>query len=417
MAVTTIQTNNKLIQFARDINREFVRENLFSPYMGEEISSIIRRRFELKNGGEQMNIPLVTKLLGNGKSTGVLAGAEERIDNYGMRVWLDFLRHAVATTNAEQQKDSADVFGEAKPLLSDFAKERLRDELIQSFMALPSESTPVNLGTDEGQRVNGIMFGDATSAQRNTWLADNIDRVLFGNALANHFSSTTIASFGSALSAIGTAQKFTATTVLMLKRRALLCAPKIRPFKTKDGYEYYVAFTGTNAFRDAKLDSTINQANRDARAREGRGMDDNPIFQDGDLLYDGVIIRQVPEISNAIAASGTVTGGFTAWSVLNSAASGRVEPVFLCGQQASTVAIGRAIKPTKRAEDDYGFISGAGFETAYGVAKNFKKHNMLIPGTTTQVASGAGNTGGGGTNANLVQWGVATGFFSALVDS
>ena len=29
MAVTTIQTNNKLIQFTRDINREFVRQNLF----------------------------------------------------------------------------------------------------------------------------------------------------------------------------------------------------------------------------------------------------------------------------------------------------------------------------------------------------------------------------------------------------
>src|SRR5688572_25443097 len=176
MAVTTVQSNNKLIQFTRDINREFVRNNMFSPYMGEGLNSIIRVRQEFKQGGEQMNIPLVTKLVGAGKSTGVLAGAEERIDNYGMRVWLDFLRHAVATTNAEQQKDSADIFGEAKPLLSDFSKEKLRDELIQSFMALPSESAPAGLGSDAGQRVNGILFGDATAAQRNTWLADNVDR-------------------------------------------------------------------------------------------------------------------------------------------------------------------------------------------------------------------------------------------------
>lgn len=415
MAVTTIQTNNKLIQFAKDINREFVRENMFSPYMGDDLTAIIRRRFELKNGGEEMNIPLVTKLIGNGKGSGTLAGSEEKIDNYGMRVHLDWLRHAVATTKAESQKDSADIFGEAKPLLSDFAKERLRDELIQSFAALPSESAQAGLGSDEGQRVNGIMFGDATAAQRNTWLADNVDRVLFGNALSNHFSSTTIATFTSALSVVGTAQKFTATTVQMLKRRAELCAPKIRPFKTKDGYEYYVAFAGTYAFRDAKNDSTIFQANRDARPREARGFDDQPIFQDGDLIYDGVIIRKVPEISNAISSS-TLPGGFTGWSSLVSGGvSGRIEPVFLCGQQAATVAIGQAVKPTFRKEDDYGFITGTGIETAYAVAKMFKKHSMFIPGTQTLNSGSAAGLGGG--TASLVQWGLVTGFFSALTDS
>jgi hypothetical protein len=74
MAVTTVQSNNKLIKFTQDINREFVRENMFDPYMGDGLNSIIRRRFELKAGGEQMNIPLVTKLVGNGVSTGTLAG-------------------------------------------------------------------------------------------------------------------------------------------------------------------------------------------------------------------------------------------------------------------------------------------------------------------------------------------------------
>jgi hypothetical protein len=88
--------------------------------------------------------------------------------------------------------------------------------------------------------------------------------------------------------------------------------------------------------------------------------------------------------------------------------------VFLCGQQAATHAIGRAIKPTFRKEDDYGFISGTGIETAYGVAKNFKSHAMYIPGTSTLNSSDA-NAGGG--LASLVQWGMVTGFFSAAVDS
>jgi hypothetical protein len=42
MAVTTVQTNNKLVKFTQEINREYVRGNLFSPYMGTALNSIIR---------------------------------------------------------------------------------------------------------------------------------------------------------------------------------------------------------------------------------------------------------------------------------------------------------------------------------------------------------------------------------------
>ena len=408
MAVTTVQSNNKLVKYTREINREFVRQNLFSPYMGEGLDALIRLRHELKSGGEQMNIPLVTKLSGAGKGVGVLAGAEERIDNYGMRVWLDWWRHAVVTNKAEEQKDSADIFGEAKSLLSDRGKELQRDEIIEALMAFPSESAPTGLGSEEGQRVNGVKFNTAVSTFTSTtafnaFVANNVDRVLFGNALSNHYSSTVIASATSALSVI-VSVKLTATTVQMLKRRAEMCSPKIRPYKTDDGYEYYVLFAGSYAFRDAKNDTAISQANRDARPRN---VGDNPIFQDGDLIYDGVIIRKVPEISQMVN---------TTWTALASASvSGRVEPVFLCGQQAATVAYGQMAKPTFRKEDDYGFITGTGIEMAYGVAKNFKKHAMYIPGTTTLNSSATGNTSGGGLDS-LVQWGMVTGFFYAGVD-
>ncbi len=407
MAVTTISTNNKLIQFTREINREFVRQNLFSPYMGEGLDAIIRLRHEFKSGGEQMNIPLVTKLNGVGKSTGVLAGAEERIDNYGMRVWMDWWRHAVVTTKAESHKDSTDIFGEAKPLLADRGKELQRDEIIEAFLALPSESAPANLGTDEGQRVNGILWASATATQRNTWVSDNIDRVVFGNSLANAYSSTAIASALSALSAVSGGQKLTATVVQLLKRRAELCSPKIRPYKTDDGYEYYVLFAGTYAFRDAKLDTTIYNTSLNARPREGNGVSKNPIFQDGDLIYDGVIIRKVPEISTYVSNSSS--------TVLSGAGSGRVEPVFLCGQQAMALGFGQMAKPTFRKEDDYGFITGTGIEMAYGVAKMFKKGPMYIPGTTTLNSSATGNTSGGGVSS-LTQWGNVTGFVNAATD-
>jgi hypothetical protein len=378
MAVTTIQSNNKLLKFTQEINREFVRENLFSPYMGDDLTAIIRRRMELKNGGEQMNIPLVSRLSGAGVSTGTLVGNEEKVDNYGMRVWLEWARHAVVTNKAESQKDSADIFGEAKPLLADWGKELQRDELIAALMALPSESQPA-----AGVRVNGILYDEATAAQRNTWNAANSDRVLYG-ALVSNYNAT----HATALANCDTSNdKLTATNLALLKRVAMGANPKIRPFKTKDGYEYYVAFAGLNGFRDLK--SSLETVNKDARPREQNGMDKNPLFQDGDQIYDGVIVRQVPEISSFVT---------NVWTTLKTAGatSNRVEPVFLCGQQAAVQAWGQMAKPTFRKEDDYGFITGTGIEMAYGVSKMFKKHPS--------------------TGSNLVQWGVATGFFASAAD-
>jgi hypothetical protein len=148
-----------------------------------------------------------------------------------------------------------------------------------------------------------------------------------------------------------------------------------------------VCFAGTNTFRDLKANlATINGA---SRPREG-GWEKNPLFNDGDLLYDGVVIREVPEIS------GMVTDRWTFLTTAG-ATTGRVEPVFFCGQQALAMAWGQMAKPTFRKEDDYGFITGAGVEMAYGVAKMFKKHPM--------------------TGTALKQWGVVTGFYRGDVDA
>src|SRR6185437_9403836 len=166
MALTTIQTNNKLIKFTKQVNREWVRENLFAPYMGEDITAIIRKRMDLVSGGEQMNIPLVARLGAQAIGSGALNGNEESIDNYGMRVWIDWARNAVKTNKAEKHKDSTAIFGVARPLLSDWLKEMNRDEIIQAFYALPTESAPAGLGSAAGQRVNGILFDSATAAQR-----------------------------------------------------------------------------------------------------------------------------------------------------------------------------------------------------------------------------------------------------------
>ena len=380
MAKTTIQDNNKLVRYTRQINRELVKQNMYSPYMGTALNSIIRVRQELKDGGEQMNIPLVLRLRGKGKGVGTLAGNEESIDNYGMRVWIDWHRNAIRTNKAQKHKDSADIFGEARSLLSDWGKEAQRDEMTEAFMALPSESAPAGLGSDDGQRVNGILYEDATDAQKDAWNADNSDRVLYGALVGNYNADHSVA-----LATLDTTNDILSRSIIrLMKSRAKLADPNIRPYMTKDGYEHYVCFAGTNAFRDLKAD--MESLNQDARPRSVK---DNPIFQDGDLLYDGVIIREVEQISSYVT---------DVWTSLTTAgaSSARVEPVFFCGQQAAVQAWGQMARPTFLKEDDYQFAVGAGIEMATGVAKMFKKPQN---GTA------------------LKQWGVLTGFVAAPEDA
>ena len=378
MALTTVQTNNKLVQFTKEINREFVRANLFSPYMSEDMNAIIRIKNELKSGGEVINLPYVKRLKAAGVGSGTLVGAEELIDNYGVRAKVDWARNAVVTNKAERQRDSADLFAEAKPLLSDWGKSRQRDDIIRALMALPTETLPAADVT-----VNGLLYEVATAAQRDTWMLANSDRVQYGNARTN--TSTTQALSLANLDTVN--DKLTAANLSLLKRVALNADPHIRPYKTRDGYEYYVAFCGTNPFRDLKLD--LQTVNKDARPREGDGVNKNPLFQDGDQIYDGVIVRQIPEISNFVTST---------WTTLTTAGttSNRVEPVFLCGQQAAAICWGQMARPTFRKEDDYQFLAGTGIDMCYGTIKMFTKHPS--------------------SGSNLVQSGVVTGFYASSVD-
>ncbi len=235
MAATVTQSNNKLIVFRKEIFREYVRENLFSTYMGTDINSIIRVIPDLdkggKQGGEQINVPLMARLQAQAIASGPLVGNEEALDNYGMRLWIDWARNAVTINNAEEQKSSIDLFAEAKPMLVDWGKELQRDEICDAFYALPSQSSPAGLGSNNGQRVNGVLFDAATAAQRNTWITDNADRIQIGSSNASNLVG---GNFASSMTNITTAMTLSGALLMTMKRRAKKANPRIRPFKLKD---------------------------------------------------------------------------------------------------------------------------------------------------------------------------------------
>src|SRR6202050_3553880 len=341
MAVTPIQVNNKLIVFRKEVAREYIRQNLFSPYVGSEMTAIIRVINDLKNGGEQINIPLIARLKGQPIATGALVGNEEQIDNYGDRAWIDWARNAVKLPKSEEQKSSIDLFGQARPLLEDWGKELQRDEIIDAFYAIPLASTaPANL---------------ATVAQRNTWITDNADRVLFGGAQGNLVAGN----FASSAANITSGMTLSAASILKMKRVAKKANPRIRPYKLKNGREYFVLFVGPNCFRDLQSDTTIITANTQARPREGDGLDKNPLFQDGDLLYNGVIIREIPEMDVRLPIT---------YQTMGSGAI-QIAPCFMCGQSAMAWAWGRMPVPTFLKEDDYQFFRGVAVMMAYGLKK------------------------------------------------
>src|SRR6202453_1149750 len=230
MALTTVAVNNKLIVFRKEVTREYIRQNLFSPYIGTEMTAIIRVINDLKNGGEQINIPLIARLKAQAISTGTLVGNEEAIDNYGDRLWIDWARNAVKIPKSEEQKSSIDLFGQARPLLEDWGKELQRDEIIDTLYTIPLASTaPAGLGTTNGQRVNGALFDAATAAQRNTWTTDNADRSLFGGSQGNLVTGN----WASSAANITSGMTLSATALLKMKRLAKKANPRIRPYKLK----------------------------------------------------------------------------------------------------------------------------------------------------------------------------------------
>src|SRR5690606_9442308 len=144
------------------------------------------------------------------------------------------------------------------PLLAEWGKSLQRDEIVLAMAALPSESAPANLGTTNGQRVNGILYSAANATQRNTWNQANQDRILYGNAFSNY--NATHATALANLTA--TDDRFSAATVRLAREKAEDASPKIDPLTTNDGYERFIMFVGSRAYRDAWADPEIYQATR-----------------------------------------------------------------------------------------------------------------------------------------------------------
>ncbi len=361
MADTTVATGLRVQQWDEKFYEEWLNENIFSDYIGMDTNSIIQVKENLtKKAGDSVTFALVNRLR-NAATTGsnVLEGNEEDMASRSFRLYVDKRRHAVRIAEMEEVKSAIDLRQAARADLMNWLMEDTRDRYIDA------------LGS-----INGKLYSAASEAEKDAWLVDNADRVLFGAAKSNASSNDHSTSLGNVDT---TNDRLTPNALSLMKRMARVADPKIRPIRASGDNYYYLVLAGSNTFRDLKTNTTITQAQREVTLSD----QNNRLFtRAGDIQWDNLLIREVPDLP---VYSGVGNGG------------SNVSPVYMLGAQAVGLAVARRAKTVTK-EFDYGDKFGVAVDQIDGIAK------MVF-------GSGTGDTD------DLKDNGVLTGYFSDVADS
>lgn len=341
---------------------EYLRNNPFKAYMGTGETDIIQVKRDLtKKKGDSLTYALVNKFTGAANDgTSKLEGNEEQGRSRSHKLTVGLRRNAFSTTEMEEQKSAIPLRDAFKAQMREWA---MTQDIARVVTQLYS--------------INGVAYASATETQKDAWLVDNADRVLFGAAKSNNSANDHSASL---LNIDSTADKLTASALSLMKRMALAANPKIRPvLDSGNNKRRFVVFAHPLCFRDLKNDPVITQAQREVTLAE----QNSQLFQGGDLLWDGMVIHEVDDMTTltGVGAAGIDVGG-----------------VFLCGAQALGLGIAMPWQTREKKEDDYGNEQGIGIVAIDGLDKM---------------------TFGSGTNDtdDLKQHGVLTGYFAAVADA
>lgn len=363
MAETSAASGLTVQQWDDQFFVEHLAENRFAREMGDSENAIIQVKEDLtKKKGDSVTFALVNKLSGAGVTNGAtLEGNEEELDSRSFKLTIGERANGVRSNTWNNQISSIDLRKAAKVALKDWSMENTRDRIITA------------LGS-----INGTAYGSASEANKDAWLVDNADRVLFGAAVGNNASNDHSASLANI---DNTNDKLNTGALSLMKRIARTAAPKIRPVRDeglKNGKYFYTCYVPSLVMRDLKTDTALQQAQREV----GIAMENSRLFEGGDVLWDGIIIKEIEDI-------GVLSGvGATAIDVA---------PVYFCGAQA----LGYGVAERWKSEEelfDYGRKKGCAIMEMGGIEK-------------LTFGSGSSDT------ADLKDHGIVTGFFAAVGDS
>lgn len=386
MASSTISSGNKVTDFQKKVNHQYVRTGKFGPYIGPTQNAIIQTNKNIR----KKSIPLVGKLSGAGvRGNTQMVGNEEALSNFDFTFEPTHLRNAVVIDNEEREKSEFDLYTEAEPALMNWLMETKRDQIIQALNAVYAGGTYYNYGGTEASGAKGSSA--ASAANLDTWQAANSDRILYGNAKSNLTSGDHTTSLGTIDT---TNDLLTPSTIELLKRMAMQCDPLIKPVMLDNDDPHFVYFVGMYGFRDLRSNTAMQNALREAMPR----LKSNPLFNGGDLYWDGVVIKEIPDMDKFIdnTAGGGLWDGVwganaTGDSLLTSGNGGtRVGVGFLCGAQAICFGRGKDAQFKTRKEDDYDFLNGVSVSVKHDIKKTFYNNKQF--GVVTHFHSAAIDT-------------------------
>lgn len=339
MSETLTATAERVTQWDDDFFTSYVRANRFKRYMGVDENAIIQIKENLtKKKGDAITINLIGALdasAGPNDGSTDLVGHEKALPNDGHKIAVKVVRDATVVNNLEEQASPIDIRNAGKVALKDLAMRYLRNGIIGALST-----------------INGVAYASATEVQKDAWLVDNEDRVLFGSAKSNNAANDHSAALALVNS---TDDKLSGPIVELAKRMAQTATTAngdgIRPYVYGEDEETYVMFAPSFAFRDLRAWMVANEHWDQALERSEK----NPLFSGpNSIVWDGVIVREIPEMP---VLTGVGADGID------------VAPCFLCGAQALGVAWAQRTKTTVRKEDDYGYRQGVGFQELRGIEK------------------------------------------------
>lgn len=344
MTDTTITSANSVINFSREVMTEYFNRSGFAMYTGENDNYVIQVKNEFQGKqGNKVSFPIIGQLKGDGVTgSEQLWGNEEDLTNTAVLVELGYLRNGVRVTSAEGFKSQFDVLKAARPLIVNWAAGKLRNSILTAMGSVLAPTAYA--GTTDTVDIN-IPYNLATAAQISTHITNNSDRIYAGG-----LGITSQADIASKATKISTPEDLIAINTAV--RSTLIDNFPIKPVETDDdaGYKWYVHFVDTYTFSQIKTALlSVNQMG------EVRGKE-NPLYRAGDIVFDGVTYRQIPELQES------------ALSLSNGTTDVNVHRSYVCGAQSVLLSYGRA--DTIRTQDfDYGFQSGVAIETCRGIQK------------------------------------------------
>lgn len=365
MADSTAATGLTVQQWDDKFFTEYLTENRYAGEMGTDENSIIQVKEDLtKKPGDSVTFALVNKLSQNAiTGSATLEGNEERMDSRSFRLYVDKRRNAVRIAEMEEQRSAIALRDAAKAVLKDWSQKDT-EKLIEQALA----------------SINGVALLTSSEAQRDAWLTDNVDRV--------YDPSGTYGTDHSALwdQLDASNDLLTLADLDAMKLRAETIAnPKIRPIRTAaNGRRYYVVYIHPLAWRDLKneANSPLRQAQREVTLE----MENNRLFQGGDMLWNGMILKEAQGLYDTTTLTGEGASGTTT-----------VVPVYMCGAQAIGAAYAKRWRSVEETFD-YGDKKGVAIETIMGIEK-------------MKFGSGTADTD------DLKDHGVMTGYFASSTTS